>query len=39
MVGIGIEGLKEMLELLYEEEGFDSPPEHANSTISKIENE
>ncbi len=39
MVGIGIEELKEMLELLYEEEDFDSPPGHANSTISKIENE
>lgn len=39
MVGIGIEELKEMLELLYEEEDFDSPPEHAYSTISKIENE
>ena len=39
MVGIGIEELKEMLELLYEEEGFDSLPENANSTIRKIENE
>ena len=39
MVGIGIEELKEMLELLYEEEDFDSLPDHANSTISKIENE
>ena len=39
MVGIGIEELKEMLELLYEEEDVDSLPEHANSTIRKIENE
>jgi GntR family transcriptional regulator len=39
MLGIGIEELKEMLELLYEEEDFNSIPEHANSTIRKIENE